>query len=100
MIIATRFATKKAVLKLVLLTYLVWGFIGALLALSYAAIDNLNPGSGIGSPNLAFTFIILVTVIFITLGLLIFVRRMFIAILVMSLGALGIFGWLLPLLAA
>ena len=58
---ARRLSSGVLVFRLVVLAYPTWAFVGALIGLTYVGVERVNPGSGLGSPNLAFTLVVIVT---------------------------------------
>ena len=76
---------------IVALSYPTWAVIGGILALLYRVSLEQAPGSGIGSPNLAYTLAIS--------GMAILFRRMLIGVLVITLTFIAVFGWFLPYFA-
>ena len=97
---AALFSSPSLVLWVVILAYPTWGVIGAVMGLAYLGVNELNPGPGLGSPNLVFTLVMTVTAI--ALGLLMFLllKRMVAGVLAISLAFAGVFGWFLPHFAA
>ncbi|MBE0480541.1 MAG: hypothetical protein IBX68_06135 [Dehalococcoidia bacterium] len=92
--------SPMAFMVLVLVTIpVVWGILGALIGFLYAEIREALPGEGLGSPNAAYTLIILGVVATLMLLVLIVRRRNAIISLTTCLLFAGIFGWILPLLA-
>ena len=83
-----------------MLAYPTWALFGAVMGLAYLAVDEVNPGSGIGSPNLAFTLVMLVTAAALGLPMFLLLRRMVAGVLAISLTFAGAFGWFLPHFAA
>lgn len=84
---------------IVALSYPTWAVIGGILALLYRVSLEQAPGSGIGSPNLAYTLAISGMAILLAAPLAILFRRMLIGVLVITLTFIAIFGWFLPYFA-
>ena len=84
------------VFGIVVLAYPTWAMIGAVMGLAYLGVDEVNPGSGMGSPNLAFTLVVIVTTLALAVPLLLLVRRMVAGVLAIALSFAGAFGWFLP----
>ena len=84
------------VFGMVVLAYPTWAMIGALLGLAYLGVDEVNPGSGMGRPNLAFTLVMVVTALALAIPVLLLWRRMVAGVLVVALSFAGAFGWFLP----
>ena len=81
---------------IVALSYPTWAVIGGALALLYRVSFEQAPGSGIGSPNLAYTLAISGMAILLATPLVILFRRMLIGIFAITLTFIAIFGWFLP----
>ena len=88
---ARRLSSGALVFRLVVLSYPTWGFIGALLGLAYAGVERVNPGPGLGSPNLAFTLVVIVTAVAAGLPLYLVLRRMAAGVAVICLGVRRLF---------
>ncbi|MCH8206347.1 MAG: hypothetical protein IH956_05025 [Chloroflexi bacterium] len=84
------------VFGVVVLAYPTWAMIGAVMGLAYLGVDEVNPGSGMGSPNLAFTLVVVVTALALAVPLLLLFRRMAAGVLAIALSFAGAFGWFLP----
>ena len=84
---------------IVAVAYPTWAVIGGVLALLYRVCLEQAPGSGIGSPNMAFTLAIVGITLMLTAPLAIVFRRMLIGVLAITLTFLTIFGWFLPYFA-
>ena len=93
---ARRLSSGALVFRLVVLSYPTWAFIGVLLGLAYIGVEAVNPGPGLGSPNLAFTLVVIVTAAAAGLPLFLILRRMAAGIAAICLAFAGSFGWLLP----
>ena len=88
------------VFGIVVLAYPTWAMIGAVMGLAYLGVDEVNPGSGMGSPNLAFTLVVVVTALALAVPPLLLLRRMVAGVLAIALSFAGAFGWFLPHFAA
>lgn len=84
-------------LLLSVLLIMIWGIIGAFLALIYIFIEGKFPGRGLGSPNIIYTLLLILLSLIATL------YRMAIrkekpgwGWISVNIAFLGIFGWLLP----
>ncbi len=95
----TRFS-GPLVFGMVVLAYPTWDLIGAVRGLASLGVDEVNPGSGMGSPNLAFTLAVIVTALALAIPVLLLFRRMVAGVLVIALSFAGAFGWFLPHFAA
>ena len=84
----------------VIVGYPTWGAIGALMAILYTISVEQLPGGGIGSPNQAFTLAVLAVAVAMATPFLVLLRRQPAGVVAVTLGFIGVFGWLLPLLAA
>ncbi len=93
---ARRLSSGALVFRLVVLAYPTWAFVGALIGLAYVGVERVNPGSGLGSPNLAFTLVVIVTAVAVGLPLFLLLRRMAAGVAAICLAFIGSFGWLLP----
>lgn len=85
---------------IVAVSYPTWAVIGGTLALLYRVSLEQVPGSGIGSPNLIYTFAVLGMSVLLTAPLAILFRRMLAGVLTITLTFIAIFGWFLPYFAA
>ena len=84
---------------IVALSYPTWAVVGGTLALLYRVSLEQAPGSGVGSPNLAYTLAIVGMAILLAAPLTILFRRMLIGVLTVTLLFVAIFGWFLPYFA-
>ena len=85
---------------IVAVSYPSWAVIGGTLALLYRVSLEQAPGSGIGSPNLAYTFAVLGMAVLLAAPLAILFRRMLAGVLTITFTFIAIFGWFLPYFAA
>ncbi len=92
-------AGTKFVMPVVILAYPAWGAVGAVLGLVYEAATESAPGGGLGSPNQTFTIAVLAATAMVAGPAVLVFRRVLPGVLVITLAAAGIFGWLLPVLA-
>ena len=83
----------------VALSYPTWAVLGGTFALLYRVSLEQAPGSGVGSPNLAYTLAILGMAVLLAAPLAILFRRMLIGVLAIALSFIAIFGWFLPYFA-
>ncbi len=83
----------------VVVGYPTWGAIGAIMAILYTISVEQLPGGGIGSPNQAFTLAVLAVAVAMAAPFLVLLRRQPAGVVAVTLGFVGVFGWLLPLLA-
>ncbi len=83
-------------MSIVALSYATWSVAGGVLALFYLVCLGQVPGSGIGSPNLAFTLAVILIAVILATPLAIVFRRMLIGVLAVTLLFVAIFGWFLP----
>lgn len=81
---------------IVALSYPTWAIIGGILALLYRVSLEQAPGSGIGSPNMAYTLAIVGASVMLAAPLAILFRRMLLGVLTITLLFVAIFGWFLP----
>ena len=94
-----RFPPGVFVMSLVIFSYPVWAIIGTVLSFVFIASQNAVPGSGLGSPNLAYTVGVSVVTILLTLPIIILARRFWTGVACIALFSIATFGWMLPLLA-
>ena len=81
---------------IVALSYPTWAIIGGILALLYRVSLEQAPGSGIGSPNMAYTLAIVGASVMLAAPLAVLLRRMLLGVLAITLLFVAIFGWFLP----
>ena len=94
-----RYPPANFVLPMVILAYPTWAVIGAVIGLFYDAVTGDSSRSGLGSSNLAFTLVIILTAALILLPVVFLFRRFWIGTAVIAFTFTGIFGWFLPLFA-
>ena len=85
---------------IVALSYPTWAIIGGILALLYRVSLEQAPGSGIGSPNMAYTLAIVGASVMLAAPLAVLFRRMLLGVLAITLLFVAIFGWFLPYFAS
>ena len=76
-----------------------WAIIGVIAGIIYSLSVEHAPGAGLGSPNLFFTFLVLVVTFMIALPVVVLLRRFYLGILATILAIVGLFGWFLPYFA-
>lgn len=79
------------------ISFLLWGLIGTGFGVLFRWLALCFPGGGLGSPNLAFTLIIVA--ISVTSFIFLFSRKFLWELSILALSFIAIFGWLLPWLA-
>ena len=87
------------VVGLVALSYPVWVVFGVALGLLYRAMEGVEPGNAFGSPNVLFTAIVVGATPILSVPPAILFRRVLVGVSVLAITFMGVFGWLLPLLA-
>ena len=85
---------------LVAAAYPLWGIVGVLMALLFAALENAAPNAGLGSPNMAYTLGVCAASTALTAPIAIVFRRVWIGLAATAISAAAIFGWLTPFLSA
>ena len=95
--IMSRFAPGVLVFGLLAAAFPIFGVV---LAFLFLALENGYPGAGLGSPNLAYTLGITVASVALALPFAVLLSRFWPSVAAMTVAAIAIFGWLLPLLAA
>lgn len=99
-VMLARFPPGVFVMTIVIFAYPVWGVIGLVSAFLFLALQNAAPGAGLGSPNLIYTAFVFLASIALALPLIILAKRLWSGVVGITLSAIAIFGWLLPLLAS
>jgi hypothetical protein len=94
-----KYPPRTIAMGIVALSYPTWAVFGGILALLYRVSLEQAPGSGIGSPNLAYTLAISGVAVLLASPLAILFRHMLIGVLVITLIFIAIFGWFLPYFA-
>lgn len=97
--IMEKYPPMTLAMGIVALSYPTWAVIGGTLALLYRVSLEQTPGSGIGSPNLAYTLAISGMAILLAAPFAILFRRLLIGVLVITFTFIAIFGWFLPYFA-
>ena len=87
------------VVGLVALSYPVWVIFGVALGLLYRAMEGVGPSNAFGSPNVLFTAIVVGATPILSVPPAILFRRVLVGVSVLAITFMGVFGWLLPLLA-
>ena len=87
------------VVGLVALSYPVWVVFGVALGLLYRAMEGAEPGNAFGSPNVLFTAIVVGATTILSVPPAILLRRVVVGVAALAVTFMGVFGWLLPLLA-
>ena len=93
-----RFSPSKMVMSFVIFAYPVWAVVGAIAGLLYNASQD-SSGTGLGSPNLAFTLAVVVLAVMVAVPLGLVLRRVATGVVGMAALFVGVFGWLMPALA-
>ena len=99
-VMLARFPPGVFVMTIVVFAYPVWGIIGLVSAFLFLALQNAAPGAGLGSPNLVYTAFVSIASVALALPLIILAKRLWSGVAAITLSAIAIFGWLLPLLAS
>ena len=99
-VMLARFPPGVFVMTIVIFAYPVWGIIGLVSAFLFLALQNAAPGAGLGSPNLVYTAFVFLASVALALPLIILAKRLWSGVASITLSAIAIFGWLLPLLAS
>ena len=84
----------------VALAYPTWAVVGGVCGVLYRISLEQVPGGGFGSPNLAFTMGVVVAALMLAAPLAVLLRRALAGVVVITLTAIGVFGWFLPYYAA
>ena len=84
----------------VAVAYPAWAAVGGLCGVLYGISVEQAPGGGLGSPNLVYTLGIAASVLLLAAPLAVLLRRALAGVVVLTLAAIGIFGWFLPYYAA
>lgn len=87
------------VVGLVVLSYPVWVIFGAAVGLLYRAMGGGEAASAFGSPNVLFTAIVVGATTILSVPPAILLRRAVVGVAALAVAVMGVFGWLLPLLA-
>ena len=99
-VMLARFPPGVFVMTIVVFAYPIWGVIGIVSAFLFLALQNAAPGAGLGSSNLAYTAFVSLASVALALPLIILAKRLWGGVVGITLSAIVIFGWLLPLLAS
>ncbi len=84
----------------VALAYPTWAVVGAVCGVLYRISLEQAPGGGLGSPNLAYTLGFVAAALMLAAPLAVLLRRALAGVVVITLTAIGVFGWFLPYYAA
>ena len=84
----------------VALAYPTWAVVGGVCGVLYRISVEQAPGGGFGSPNLVYTLGLVVAVVLLAAPLAVLLRRALVGVVVITLAAIGVFGWFLPYYAA
>ncbi len=99
-VMLARFPPGVFVMTVVIFAYPVWGIVGVFLALLFIALQDAAPGAGLGSPNIAYTIGVSLVTIALAIPLIVLAKRLWLGVACVTLLAVAIFGWLMPLLAS
>ncbi len=99
-VMLARFPPGVFVMTIVIFAYPVWGVIGIVSAFLFIALQNAAPGGGLGSPNMVYTVGVSLAAIALALPLTVLAGRLWPGVAGVSLAAIAIFGWMLPLFAS
>lgn len=99
-VMLARFPPGVFVMTIVVFAYPIWGVIGIVSAFLFLALQNAAPGAGLGSPNLVYTAFICLASVALALPVIVLAKRLWSGVVGITLSAIAIFGWLLPLLAS
>ncbi|MDA1188397.1 MAG: hypothetical protein O2854_01770 [Chloroflexi bacterium] len=97
--VSAKFTPQKMVMAGVLLAYPFWSIAGVIAGLAYWGISESSPGYWLASPNGAYTAVILILGVMLTLPLALLLRRVLPGVIVLSLAFIGLYGWALPYFA-
>ena len=95
-----RFSPAVLVAGIVVAAYPTWGVVGVVLAFLFVALENGFPGSGLGSPNLAYSVGVTLASLALAAPIAILAQRLWVGVVSLTAASVGIYGWLLPLLAS
>lgn len=84
----------------VAVAYPTWAAIGGLCGVLYRISLEQAPGGGLGSPNLVYTLGVAVAVLLLAAPMAVLLRRAVAGVAIITLAAIGVFGWFLPYYAA
>ncbi len=84
----------------VAVAYPTWAVIGGVCGVLYRISLEQVPGGGLGSPNLVYTLGVAVAVLLLAAPLAVLLRRAIAGVAIITLAAIGVFGWFLPYYAA
>ncbi len=84
----------------VAVAYPTWAVVGGVCGVLYRISLEQVPGGGLGSPNLVYTLGVAVAVLLLAAPLAVLLRRAVAGVAIVTLAAIGVFGWFLPYYAA
>ena len=87
-------------LSLLVIAYPTWAVLGAVIGILFGASTTESSPGGIGSPNLVYSAVIVLVAVALAVPLGLLLKRALIGVVAMAISFVGIFGWLLPFLAA
>lgn len=94
-----RFPPGGLIMAIVVLSYPIWGVVGLILAVAFLALQNGAPGGGLGTPNLTYSFGVLIASLMLAAPIAYIIRKAWRGVALIALTAGAIFGWLLPAFA-
>ena len=97
--VMARVSSMTFVMGIVVLSYPTWAVFGAAMGLLYRASEGSDPSGGLGSPNIAFTAAVVVAAAILSVPPAILLRRVLLGVVGLTATFMGVFGWLMPLLA-
>lgn len=84
----------------VAVAYPTWAVVGGVCGVLYRISLEQAPGGGLGSPNLIYTLGVAVAVLLLAAPMAVLLRRAVAGVAIITLAAIGVFGWFLPYYAA
>ena len=97
--IQARISPMAMMMGLVVLSYPVWTLIGAVAGVLFRMSAADESGGGPGSGNLVYTLVIVAAALAVGAPLAVLLRRVLVGVAALSVLFVGVFGWLLPILA-
>ena len=97
--IMARVSSMTLVMGIVVLSYPTWAVFGAAMGLLYRASAGTDPSGALGSPNIAFTAAVVIAAAILWVPPAILLRRVMLGVVALAVTFMGVFGWLMPLLA-
>lgn len=95
-----RFPPGGLIMAIVVLSYPIWGMIGVVLGVTLLALQNGAPGAGLGTPNLTYSFGVVIASLMMAAPFALLFRRVWGGVALIAVVAGGNFGWLLPAFAS